>query len=239
MKELEDYRWFPPLLRNFQMEFIGFVVSRFPIYTAFITHLKTLDLPLQSMTDLCSGSGEPAIHIFKKSNCFTNLTLTDKYPNLFQLQDEQISYKMESEDVLEMEFKSSTCYTMFNALHHFKDEDKIMIAKKIQASGSTGFFVELLEPTLINLLKVLLLTTFGTLLLTPFIQPFSFKRLFFTYILPINIFTITYDGMVSVSKTRLVEQYQRLFKHHADTIRVCKLANNISPLIVIQMIQKK
>lgn len=239
MKELEDFSWFPPVLRNFQLEFIGFVVSTFDVYDVFVNYLKTLPLAERSMTDLCSGSGEPAISIFRKSHCFTRLTLTDKYPNVLKFHDPKISYEILSRDVLAMEFQHGTYYTMFNAFHHFTDEEKLTIAQKIQISGSTAFIVEILEPTLLCLMKVLITTTIGTLLLTPFILPFSLKRLFFTYIFPVNIFTITFDGIVSVLKSRSLKQYQVLFANNENTIKIFKLRNRISPLIVIQIEPEK
>ena len=70
MRELEDYTWFPTILRKFQMDFIGFVVSRFNFYDVFIQHLINNNETPIPMYDLCSGSGEPAITIFKKSNNF-------------------------------------------------------------------------------------------------------------------------------------------------------------------------
>ena len=156
MKELEDYNWFPPVLRNFQTEFIGFVVDKFNVYNVFIQHLKTLQLSRLPMTDLCSGSGEPAIGIFKKSNCFSRLKLTDKFPSDLNITDATISYDLQSADVLEMAFKPGTCYTMFNAFHHFTDADKLKITQNIQNSGSTAFIVEILEPTVFCLLKIVL-----------------------------------------------------------------------------------
>ncbi len=234
MNELEDLPYFPSLLRNFQTEFIGFVVVRFNVYRAFIKYIRSLSPPLQPMIDLCSGSGEPAIHIFKKSNCFSHLILSDKFPNrLFNA--DKISYVPNSMDVLEMEFHSGVCYTMFNAFHHFNDEDKLKIAQKIIASGSQSFFVEILEPNIVCLLKVLFITTVGNLLLTPFIRPFSFTRIFFTYIIPVNIFTITYDGIVSVFKSRTIKQYRKLFVGYEDSIKVFKLEKDFSTLIVIQI----
>ncbi|MFM9946045.1 MAG: class I SAM-dependent methyltransferase [Bacteroidia bacterium] len=239
MKELEDYSWFPVSLRNFQTELIGFVVSKFNVYGSFINYLKTLSLPQQTMTDLCSGSGEPAISIFKKSNCFTHLILSDKYPNTLQLSDDKISYKTTNADVLEMEFKLGTYYTMFNALHHFKDDDKLKIINKIRASNSDAFFAEILEPRVDCFLKVFLTTTLGTILFTPFIRPFSLKRLLLTYILPLNILTITFDGLLSVLKSRSVRQYQKLFAAYTDEIKVLRLTNGLAPLIVIQIQSKK
>ena len=239
MKELEDYNWFPSVLRNFQTAFIGFVVSTFNVYDVFVQHLKTLSLPVQPMTDLCSGSGEPAISIFRKSTCFSRLVLSDKYPNSLKLDDDKIFYEAQSADVLEMEFKYGTYYTMFNAFHHFGDEDKLKIAQKIQASGSVAFFVEILEPGIFCILKVFFTTTVGSLLFTPFIRPFSLKRLFFTYILPVNILAISFDGIVSVLKSRSVKQYQKLFTNYEDAIEIFRLKNGLSPLIIIQIQPKK
>ena len=87
VKELEDYYWFPAFLRNFQTDFIGFVVDRFHVYNVFIEHLKANRLSDQPMTDLCSGSGAPAINIFRQSNCFSRLKLTDKFPNALKIKD--------------------------------------------------------------------------------------------------------------------------------------------------------
>ena len=235
MKELEDHEYFPSVLRNFQTDYIGFVVSAFKVYNAFIQHIKTIAMPSPIMSDLCSGSGEPAISIFRESNCFKYLTFSDKYPNELGLCDNNISYKIERADVITMEFKPHKCYTMFNAFHHFTDEDKLFITQRIQASGAAAFIVEILEPTITCMLKVLFTSTLGSLLLMPFVKPFSITRLFFTYIIPINVFTITFDGVVSVFKSRSADHYRKLFTGCSDTIEVFRLKNGISPLIVIQI----
>lgn len=235
MKELEDYAWFPPVLRNFQTEFIGFVVSKFNIYHVFIAYLKAKQLAGQPMIDLCSGSGEPAISIFKKSNCFIALQLTDKFPNALAINDDQIYYEMQSVDVLNMQFKPRTCYTMFNAFHHFTDKEKVKIVKEIQHSGADAFIVEVLEPTVFCFLKIFFTTLLGSLVLTPFIRPFSLKRLLFTYVLPINLFTITFDGLLSVLKSRSVQQYHHLFVNNELVIETFRLKKGLNSLTVIQI----
>ena len=235
MKELEDFPHFPTLLRNFQTEFIGFVVVRFNVYRAFIKYINSLTLPRLPMIDLCSGNGEAAIHVFKESNYFSHLILSDKFPNKIPLNDHKISYLAQSADVLEMKFQPGVCYTMYNAFHHFKDEDKRKVAQKINEVGARSFFVEILAPNLACLLKVLFITTVGNLLLTPLIRPFSFKRIFFTYIIPVNILIITYDGIVSVFKSRTVNEYRKLFVSYGDSIKVFKLRKYFSSLIVIQV----
>jgi hypothetical protein len=138
-------------------------------------------------------------------------------------------------DAREMPFAPGCCYTMFNALHHFSDAEKLQIVERIKASGSHGLLVEILEPGALNMLKVVLTTTLGTLVFTPFIRPLSLRRLFFTYILPINLFTITYDGIVSVLKSRSAEQYQTLFAEHGASVEVTRLTEGIIPLIVVHI----
>jgi ubiquinone/menaquinone biosynthesis C-methylase UbiE len=239
LKELEDYSWFPPVLRNFQTEFIGFIVARFNVYGVFIDHIKTLRRPPQSMTDLCSGSGEPAISIFKNSKCFSHLILSDKYPNTANLHGDKIYYEKSKVDVLEMEFRPGTCYTMFNAFHHFTDEEKLKIAQKIQNSGSDAFIVEILQPNIFCFLKILFATTIGSLFLTPFIRPFSIRRLLLTYILPVNTIAIAFDGILSVAKSRSAKQYQNLFYQSVHAIQVYELKSNLSQLVVIQIEGKK
>ena len=223
MKELEDYAWFPVMFRRFQMDFIGYVVTTFNFYDVFIQHLQKKENTSMPMFDLCSGSGEPAITIFKKSSSFTSLTLSDKFPStpaIHQL------------DVLNMTFEKGQCYTMFNALHHFTDEEKISILANIKASGAKAYFVEILEPSILFLLKVCGLTLVLNLFITPFIRPFSLSRLFFTYIIPINLISITYDGVVSVLKSRSLKQYQQILP---AGIEVYHLKKRLSSLVVIEV----
>jgi hypothetical protein len=234
VKELEDYPWFPAALRNFQTEYIGFAVVLFGMYDAFVRHLLVARLRSRSMTDLCSGSGQPAISIFKKSHAFRCLLLSDKYAPGKTIKDENITYDRQSRDVLTMDFKSGTCYTMFNAFHHFGDEDKRKIVQRLRASGSDAFVAELLTPTVWCLLKVVFASTVGVLGFTPFVRPFSFPRLFFTYLLPVNVLTIAFDGIVSVIKSRAVEQYRTLFED-CDGVKIFKLKGRFGSLIILQI----
>jgi len=235
MKELEDSPHFPKWLRNFQTEFIGFVVVRLNIYTDFIKYLNSLQLPPRPMIDLCSGSGDIAIHIFKKNKEFNQLILSDKFPNIKSFKNDAISYLAKSADVLEMEIQSNNYYTMFNAFHHFADEEKQKIVQKILDSGSRSFIVEILEPKIIYFLKVLFITTIGNLIFTPFIRPFSLKRIFFTYFIPLNIITITYDGIISVIKSSTVKRYRKIFEGFGDSIKIFNLENNFSSIVVIEI----
>lgn len=225
MKELEDYHWFPGVLRKFQTDYIGFVVSKFNIYESFIEYLNIQNVKANIQFDLCSGSAEPASTIFKKSICFKELILSDKYP----------SYpNIKKIDVLDTNFYEHHTYTMFNAFHHFDDQEKNNIVEKIKSANAQAYFVEILEPSFFFIIKVLFATTIGTILLSPFIRPFSLKRLFFTYVLPVNILNISYDGIISVLKSRSFSQYQTLFKND-HRVEVLRLKKDIRTLVVINI----
>ena len=217
------------------MEYIGFLANWFKVYNVFINHFKASPQPELPLVDLCSGNGQAAINFYKKTNCFNGLTLTDKYPGKWPISEPGISYETQSVDVVKTEFEPGKHYTMFNAFHHFTDEDKLKIVQKIQVSGSHALIMEIIEPNIICLLQVLFITTIGNLLLTPLIRPFSLKRLFFTYIIPINIITITFDGLVSVLKSRSVKQYQKLFSNFGNAIEIVRLKNGLNPIIVIKI----
>ena len=72
---------------------------------------------------------------------------------------------------------------------------------------------EILEPGIINSIKIFFTTTLLQLLTAPFVKPFSAARLFFTYIIPVNLFTVTYDGIISVIKSKTAKQYSEVLKN--------------------------
>lgn len=206
MKELEDYDWFPNLLRKFQMEYIGWTVKSFGIYRPM---LKLI--PRRAIFDLCSGNGDPIQYLMNHRPDLPKVTLSDKYPQIVQFKNESVRYLREEVDVLQMSFDSGLYYTMFNAFHHFTDKEQYQIITKLRASESDFCFCEILRPTLFSLITILLTTTIGQIMFTPFVKPLSFIRLLFTYLIPINVFTITYDGVISVFKSKRAEHYRELF----------------------------
>jgi hypothetical protein len=212
MKELEDYDWFPQLLRKQQVGFIGSVVKWFKIYQPLVPILQQAaqQHTLLCITDCCSGSGDPAIWMHQQLTGPVQTTLTDKFPQSAAMNHSGIEYKKASSDVLQLQPLPGELYTMYNAFHHFTDEEQKKILQQFADNRSQFLIAELLQPDFLTLLNVIFTSTVGQLLLTPFIRPFSLLRLLFTYLLPINIVTVTYDGIVSVFKSKTVKQYQWL-----------------------------
>ncbi len=235
MQELEDLPWFPAKLRDYQTEHIGFLATRLPVYAVFLAYLRRA-LPRRGpQVDLCSGSGEPAITLFRQSGCFTDLTLTDRYPHWGGSTPEGVIYDPRPLNARSLEPVAPTCYTMFNAFHHFSRGEQGRLVGKCRTAGVEAFFVELLEPTVVCMAKVLFATTFGVVLLAPFVKPFSLGRLFFTYVVPVNVLTITWDGVVSVLRSRTAEQYRSQFEALGADVKVERLPGRWLPITVIHV----
>jgi hypothetical protein len=212
--ELEDKKWFPNYLRQMQLNYIGWLVNAFKIYAPVVEILANrLKSPMNTICDLASGSGGP-IHFLaetkKLSHC--NFILTDKFPNHSSSNTPNLVYHQQPLDILEDQALKAEFYTIFNAFHHFSDDEKRQIVNKYKKPGL--MIVEILEPNVFHFIKILFTTTIGQLLLAPFIKPFKWRQLFFTYLVPINIITITWDGLVSVLRsTKLEKEVQRIAQY--------------------------
>ena len=220
MFELEDKSWFPPLLRRMQTDFIGWMVLRFNVYTpladTFAQALKQADA--QKWVDLAAGNGGPAcalLHCMKAQSLLPSefpLLLTDLFPGFPSALPPNVSIFPQPYPACDALPELPGFKSLFNAYHHFDESAKIALINK---HGSQGLFVvEILQPTPFVFLKILLTTTVGQLLLAPFVRPFSWKRLALTYLFPINLLTITFDGLMSVIRVDSLAQMHHRAEQH-------------------------
>lgn len=216
MFEWEDKSWFPKVFRDMQTAYIGWLVAQFGVYKPIQEKFADAATLSQATcwTDLASGNGGPALSLLselkksdKKWEQFP-LELTDLYPGFPTKLPLNVHAKQSAVNALTWQSQQKDIRTLFNAYHHFDANQK---AQLIQQHSKKGFFVaEVLQPNVLVLLKIIFTTTIGQILLAPFVKPFSWTRLFFTYIFPINLLTITWDGIVSVLKS---ESHTKMSAH--------------------------
>lgn len=215
IKELEDYSWFPLSLRRYQADYIGSLVKWLSVYQPLVAQLDELSNSTKADTiqDLCSGSGIPAIYMLERAKNISQMLLSDKYPDGSFKDDQKLKYIKTSTDVIELVPQPGVCYTMYNAFHHFSPcEQKQLISK--MAENKNGFlFAEILHPGILTIIRIVFAATVLQLLTAPFIKPFSFKRLFFTYFIPFNLLTVLYDGLISVTRSGAHNYYCSLFEN--------------------------
>ena len=208
--EFEDLSWFPNVIRSGGVDYLRYFLIATDAYK------PVLPLIVESLTranedtviDLCSGGGGYIEKIFKglpgNSKQKISFILTDKFPNCkaYKIIKERSAGRIDfvnySVDAAKVPTDLKGFRVMFSAIHHFKPKDvKNILQNAIDNNASIGIF-DGYEKNLLAFLSVVIFHPIAMLVFTPFFKPFSFARLFFTYIIPlIPVYTV-WDGCVSI-----------------------------------------
>lgn len=212
--ELEDLSWFPRVIRDLATDYLVFMEKRFALHRPAVPLLREalVKSGATRVVDLCSGAGGPVpalVEALAASGLRVPFTLTDKYPNLRAFRrlaaryPEHISYAAYSCDATMVPPDLLGLRTMFNAFHHFAPSGaRSVLASAVKARQAIAIF-EIPERTLAMLLP-LLFTPLLVAVATPWIRPFQWRRLLWTYGLPLVPLTCWWDGVVSVLRAYTV-----------------------------------
>lgn len=220
--EFEDQSWFPDQLRSLVTDLLQFEQTSWKIYTPIIPKIKEVmqKINCHRMIDLCSGGGGqllPIQEILKtKENYPISVTLTDKYPNLeaferiCQFSNDRINFIPDSVDATDVKIELEGFRTLFTSFHHFRPETaKQILQDAADKKAAIGIF-EFTERTIFNLIQSILLVPLITIFLTPFVRPFKWSRLFWTYIIPLSPFIVSWDAFVSYLRTYSPEELEQM-----------------------------
>lgn len=222
--EIEDFRWCPKVIREGQTDYLRFLAEFFDVYKAvFPKFLEAYQQSGQSqLVDFCSGGGG-AVLLFRKyfkkhtSGSF-QATLTDLYPNipafehLKKTTEHEIDFHEKSVNALNPPVDLKGFRTFFNSFHHFRPEDaQKIIENAIQNRQPISIF-EPMEKTLfqyvINILALSVVLAFTM----PFVRPFKWSRLFFTYLIPLIPLGTFWDGMVSIVRLYTPKDFEKMMQ---------------------------
>ncbi|NDK55215.1 class I SAM-dependent methyltransferase [Pontibacter fetidus] len=223
--ELEDQRWFPHVIRQGMLDFLRFMISKLGAYEAAVPLLQELLIKTNQthITDLCSGAGGGIETIqqalSRQMSEQIKITLSDLYPNIaaYQYLQQQtngsIDFKPEPVDATAVPESITGVRTIFSSFHHFPPT----IAQRILQDAATkrtaiGIF-EGAKKSWLEMLLLWFLFPVVILVVTPFIKPFKFSRLFFTYIIPLIPVGIIWDGTVSLLRIYTPEHLQRMLQN--------------------------
>jgi len=208
--EFEDLPWFPNTIRVGGTDYLRYLLNATDVYEPMVPLISESLSQTNETTiiDLCSGGGGCVEKLFEALlECSTNnisIVLTDKFPNYKAYKiikartTGKISFDRRSVDAANVPEDLKGFRTMFSAIHHFKPEQiKNILQNAIDNNVPIGIF-DGYEKNILAIFSVIVINPLAMLVFTPFFKPFSFSRLFFTYIIPlIPIYTV-WDGCVSI-----------------------------------------
>jgi len=225
--EFEDLSWFPTNIRNYGTDFLQFVANKFDFYKGVIPILKKGIDKSNSNTiiDLASGGGGGWIRLSEhltEEMPKVKVHLSDYYPNISAFEatvkkkPSFFSFEKDSVNALNVPAHLKGLRTQFLSFHHFKPIDAKQILQNAIDSNAPIAIFEAQKRDIIHFIKFLF-SPINVLITTPFIKPFSFGRIFFTYLLPIVPVFVFWDGLVSVlrtySKKEMEEMIESLNNH--------------------------
>lgn len=213
--ELEDLPWFPRIFRDLATDYLEFVGTRIAMDRAVAPILRAAleRAGATRVVDLCSGGGGPVRALRRRlaeDGLAVEVMLTDRFPNLAAFRrlaesEPGLVAVEEAVDARAVPPSLTGFRTLFNAFHHFGPADaRGILRDAVRAREGIAVF-EISERSLRMLLPILLtpLLVWGA---TPWIRPFRWTRLFWTYVVPVVPLVCLWDGIVSQFRSyRLAE----------------------------------
>ena len=172
----------------------------------------------QEILDLCSGGSGPVVSIRQElaaNGTTIPATLTDKFPNrpAFEYARQRsgggVDFIDTSVDVTAVPSNLSGFRTLFSGLHHFRPEVAANILQDAVDQRSPIGVFEITQRSLPNILGTFVLPLV-VWLITPFIRPFRWSRLFWTYLIPVVPAFVNWDAFVSCLRTYSVKELQEM-----------------------------
>jgi hypothetical protein len=205
--EIHEQPWFPSFLRDDVTDALQYGFSFLQAYAPVGPLLRSAlhSTKGQAILDLCSGGGGPWLDLSRnlKWQAGTDqIRLSDKFPNLRAFQNvrtasgNQITFSTDSVDALKVPRELSGFRTIFSSYHHFPPEEaRAVLQDAVDAGEGIGIF----EVTRRGLSAIGLMFPWSlmALVLTPWMRPFRWTRLFWTYVIPMVPFVVWFDGVIS------------------------------------------
>lgn len=210
------------MLRRIATEYLRTVGEAFhafdPVVPLLVEALQASET--RRIVDLCSGAAGPIVSLAAKARervgYAPEVVLTDLNPERESLLDAQtrasvpVRAELEPVDARAVPARLSGVRTLFDAFHHFRPEDARRILADAGARRVPLLVVEATERTFPAMFGMLLFVPLLVLVLTPFVRPFSFWRLLLTYLVPVAVPLILFDGIVSCLRSYTLPELRDL-----------------------------
>ena len=214
--ELEDLPWFPAVWRDAGTAYLRWAADLLdqPSYMAPKLRQVLERTGVRRLVDLCSGGAGPIpalVDHLAAEGVDVTAVLTDLYPNVKSLEavasgsEGRVEVSEASVDATAVPDSLAGCRTLCNALHHFRPDDaRRILQSAVDAKQPIAVF-DIPERTAPYLLGIAF-APIAFMLACPFLRPFDWRWLVFTYLIPIIPLFVFWDGFVSGLRAYKVEE---------------------------------
>ena len=212
--EFGDQTWLPKLLREAEVAYLAASYKLVPLARAWVDRMVGALRPSGRIhiADLCSGAGGPieqVIEEFRAHGQDASATLTDLYPGAGISRHHSITWYPIPVDARCVPAELEGVRTMFSAFHHFDpDAGRCILEDAFRRrlticifEGGSGTFSGFASMWLVPL---------SVLAIMPFVRPFRWGYLIFTYLIPLVPLIVFWDGMVSMLRIYSPKQMEEL-----------------------------
>jgi hypothetical protein len=226
--EFEDQPWFPRLIRAYMQDHLTFMGNLSgPAYQAFVEKLKSAmeRVRQHELLDLCSGSGGPArtvVRLLHEQGLEARARLTDLFPNLdaYRQQEKESGGTLQgvdrSVDATNVPTELTGVRLIANGLHHFPPEGARQVLADAVAKRQGIAVIEMVNRSVFAFVGVLIGTVM-VFLAAPFLRPFRFSRLVFSYVIPLVPLFLLWDGIVSCLRVYSPDELRALVSQLGET----------------------
>ena len=217
--EIHEQDWCPATLRDAATDYLQFTANVGNTYAGIVPRLREAMRATGSrqVLDLCSGAGGPWSRLrdalSEGLEQPLRVRLTDLHPNRVALRrlerDARVEFEIQPVSATQVPEDLPGFRTLFGAFHHFRPRDARAI---LQDAARRGRGIAVFEPVERSALAILAISfaPLIALLVTPFIRPFRWSRLLWTYLVPLLPPLILFDGIVSCLRTYSPDELREL-----------------------------
>jgi hypothetical protein len=217
--ELEDQSWFPSRIRDLATDYLHFIETALKLDGVLVPLVERalVEGRTDRIVDLCSGGSGPLpglVRALRAKGVPVTATLTDLYPNIPAFEqiaastDSRVTFATEPVDARAVPGSLTGLRTIFNGFHHLAPEDARSVLHAAATARQSIAIFEVSERSARTIPVVL--TPLVVWLVTPFMRPFLWRRLLWTYLIPLVPLTCFWDGIVSQLRAYTVDELRDL-----------------------------
>lgn len=215
--EIHEQSWCPRLIRDGTTDCLRVTAGVAQQYRHIVPklHHALQATGSRQIIDLCSGGGGPWFSLIKQLNRLNDRTievrLTDLYPHasVDHGQRPHLHFQRQPVDATRVPPSLRGFRTLFTAFHHFEPTTaRAILQDAVDQRQGIAIFEQTRRHPLA--LLVMLIIPLIAWLLTPLIRPFRWRRLLWTYLMPVIPLVLCFDGLVSCLRTYSVAEMQAM-----------------------------